>query len=224
MEYLIGLYNRIGALFCHQLPERTLSIGGMPLPVCARDTGIYLGIFLSTVYLFVRGRFDSDKPPRTFQAVLLSVLMLPMAFDGVSSYLGVRETNNFIRLFTGMSFGLAIPFFLIPAANFKVYGKNSKGVLKNTGELLFLYGVGGLICLAVLEVQWIPWSILSGAIIVGVVFLVSRLVFTVIYRCVPMKKESRFWAVSVLTVSVFIILYFVSSYLLQPLKYLLLKE
>jgi hypothetical protein len=30
--------------FCHQLPRRSLAVGGRPMPLCARCTGMWLGI------------------------------------------------------------------------------------------------------------------------------------------------------------------------------------
>src|SRR5215510_6838555 len=38
-----SLLYPIGALICHQRPERSFFIHGLQLPVCARCTGLYIG-------------------------------------------------------------------------------------------------------------------------------------------------------------------------------------
>src|SRR5438552_2016659 len=40
--FAFGVYA-IGSLVCHQLPERSFHLESVPLPVCARCTGIYAG-------------------------------------------------------------------------------------------------------------------------------------------------------------------------------------
>jgi uncharacterized membrane protein len=46
-------FNFIGRGVCHQLPGRSFTAGGLFLPVCARCAGIYLGLFLSFLYIFI---------------------------------------------------------------------------------------------------------------------------------------------------------------------------
>ena len=36
----------VGYGICHQIPERSLQLLGRPLPLCARCTGTFLGVFL----------------------------------------------------------------------------------------------------------------------------------------------------------------------------------
>src|SRR5262245_40935798 len=43
----------LGFGVCHQLLSHSLIIGGHPLPVCARCTGIYLGALVTWVFLQV---------------------------------------------------------------------------------------------------------------------------------------------------------------------------
>ena len=40
-----------GAVVCHQKAERSFSLAGQPLPVCARCTGIYVGAALTVLAL-----------------------------------------------------------------------------------------------------------------------------------------------------------------------------
>ncbi|RLE72521.1 MAG: DUF2085 domain-containing protein, partial [Thermoprotei archaeon] len=44
-EWYITLLYFLNHFFCHQLPERSIYINGLKLPVCSRCTGIYLGLF-----------------------------------------------------------------------------------------------------------------------------------------------------------------------------------
>jgi uncharacterized membrane protein len=142
MDILKEVFDMAGSLICHQLPERSLESGGMILPVCARDTGIYTGIFTAFIFLMLFRRMKAQKPPGIAAAVVMCVLMLPMIFDGVLSYTGLIETNNAARIFTGLLFGLPIPFLLVPAANFRLDGRNEAPVLKKLIELVPVYCTG----------------------------------------------------------------------------------
>ena len=101
-ELIYGFFNFMGSLFCHQIPERTLTIGGRLLPLCARDTGIYTGFAVCMIYLVIKGRYRADKMPKLNITIIMCTLMFPMMFDAVSAFSGMRETNNLIRLLTGV--------------------------------------------------------------------------------------------------------------------------
>jgi uncharacterized membrane protein len=106
-----GIIDFFGHGICHQLPQRTFEAAGLYFPVCARDTGIHLGLALSVlaVYLLYRRqpRLPSALPPGPCVAAAVA-LCLPMAADGVSEYVGLRETSNLIRYATGAGAGLGI--------------------------------------------------------------------------------------------------------------------
>ena len=82
---------------CHHRPDRTLHLRGRPLPVCARCTGLYAGYGLGLVFWL--GWAKLSWP-------LALLLVLPLAFDGLTQRLGWRESNNVMRLATGLAAGL----------------------------------------------------------------------------------------------------------------------
>ena len=53
MHALRSLLHGMGYGLCHQLPERSFFGGGVQVPVCARDTGIYIGVLLSLFLIAV---------------------------------------------------------------------------------------------------------------------------------------------------------------------------
>ncbi len=107
-EELVSLFNYIGQMVCHQMPERTLEVGGRYLPVCARDTGAYLGFFAG-YFLLVARRKKAKGPPNLWVTVLM---IIPMTVDAVTQLLGFRTSTNEIRLLTGLFFGTATAPFL----------------------------------------------------------------------------------------------------------------
>lgn len=93
---------------CHQLETRSFFIGGHPLPVCARCTGIYAG-FLSGSLLAFAGGFSVRVPG----AALWAVASLPMAADVLLGVSGVWEGTLFSHAGTGSVFGAAGAFILM---------------------------------------------------------------------------------------------------------------
>jgi uncharacterized membrane protein len=108
----ILLWN-IGHAFCHQLPDRSLFFSGFQMPVCARDTGTYLGFLI--VFAFWAGlrRYRNGSRPDVIVLASAVIAMLPFILDGVASYIGLYSTNNEIRLFSGLLMGAAMGLVLL---------------------------------------------------------------------------------------------------------------
>ncbi|WP_409197632.1 DUF2085 domain-containing protein [Methanobrevibacter acididurans] len=90
-------------LICHHKLERSFHFKGHQFPVCARRTGVYLGVFTYIVYAYF---YFIDYTP---SLLLFSVLiLLPLVVDGVTQSLGFHESNNTLRFITVLLRGLSI--------------------------------------------------------------------------------------------------------------------
>jgi uncharacterized membrane protein len=81
---------------------------GWKMAVCERDLAIYLGLLAVGIY-YARRR---DLRPAGFTTYL--ILMLPMALDGFTQLFGWRESTWLLRVGTGLLFGLASAWLLLP--------------------------------------------------------------------------------------------------------------
>lgn len=108
-DQLLNLFEIIGSFVCHQIPERTLWIGGRYLPVCARDTGAYLGFYIGCLMLPFRNR-KATGPPNLWMTFSMVV---PILIDGVGQLFGFWTSTNDLRLITGLLFGASVTPLLI---------------------------------------------------------------------------------------------------------------
>jgi len=103
----------------HAIHERTAEVEkngeiGYKLPVCARDIGIYFGMLLGGFLLpFLLGVKRTEIPNKW----LFVIALIPMALDGGTQLIGLRESTNFLRIITGAIVGVAMPFYIIPILN-----------------------------------------------------------------------------------------------------------
>lgn len=87
---------------------------GYKLPVCSRDVAIYLSMLVGLLVLpFVR-KIESENWPNKWFLVAAAV---PIAIDGTTQALGLRESDNFLRIITGAIIGVALPFYILPMLN-----------------------------------------------------------------------------------------------------------
>lgn len=119
------LLHVLGFGLCHQLPERSFTVGGIQAPVCARDTGIYVGVIisLSVIALLHRGTRPREFP-RAFLWFVFAALVGFMGWDGITSYAGLRDSNNALRLVTGLCTGFAVGAVLVPMLNDEVWAQS----------------------------------------------------------------------------------------------------
>lgn len=94
----------IGDGECHQLSERSYYLNDNQMPFCARDLGLFAGIAAGFgIATFYRSKL---KP------WLFLVALLPLAIDGGLQAVTSYESNNPLRLGTGIFAGLGLALLL----------------------------------------------------------------------------------------------------------------
>jgi uncharacterized membrane protein len=91
---------RFGDRFCHQKHSRSWELNSNQMPVCARDVGLFLGIFLGCIF---GSSFRKGIP-----LLVLLVLIAPMAVDGGLQAVSDYESFNLLRLITGILGGIGV--------------------------------------------------------------------------------------------------------------------
>jgi uncharacterized membrane protein len=98
-------------LVCHGIPSRCLLLFGVPMPICARCTAIYLGLIAGTVVFGLVPRMNELAA----RAMAIAAA-LPMALDGGTQLVRLRESTNELRVVTGLVAGIALALWLLTAA------------------------------------------------------------------------------------------------------------
>jgi uncharacterized membrane protein len=176
---------------CHRIPERSFSVAGRQLPLCARCSGLYLGAFAGLITLASSGRGRAGRFPARPYALLLGFFMLAWAADGFNSFLALLgllhlyEPTNRLRLLTGALAGVAVAAVLLPAFNATFWHlPASRRSLERPGDLLWLLAGALTVVLIVLSARdWLlyPLALLSGALVpllLGALFAMLYLSFT----------------------------------------------
>ena len=110
LDWLAEANYRAFQPFCHQLSHRSLHVWGFKLAVCARCSGVYLGFLAGALIYPVFRPLESEKMvPLWFIALSFT----PLVLDGFTQLLGFRESNNLLRLATGLLFGVGASSILV---------------------------------------------------------------------------------------------------------------
>jgi uncharacterized membrane protein len=89
-----------GDRLCHQKAERSFFINDNQMPFCSRCTAIWLGLTIGLGFMvFYRVKLDEKF------LIIMFIGLIPIGIDGVGQLLGFWESNNIIRLITGLLIG-----------------------------------------------------------------------------------------------------------------------
>ena len=92
---------------CHQLADRSFFLDGRQFHVCARCTGIIIGILFSPFLILLGFKIS---------LIIAGVGTFLIIVDGGTQLIHIRESTNSIRFITGILFGLpflSIAYFIL---------------------------------------------------------------------------------------------------------------
>lgn len=160
----LGKADAVGYAICHRIPERSFSAYGNPLPLCARCTGIYLGVMTGFSAYLVTGRARAMRLPHWKMGIAFALFLIIIAIDGFNSYFhlfpgfsyGLYEPNNTLRVTTGMYTGLALITLVLPIFNNVMwYDDDNRRVLDTWRE----FGALLLLATAILALTLAEWPL-----------------------------------------------------------------
>jgi uncharacterized membrane protein len=108
---------------CSQIPSHSFYPAGQQLPLCARNTGIYLGFASTVALLGATGRLRGARLPPVALLVTLGAAVSFMGIDGFNSFFRdlrlphLYQPDNLLRLASGLGTGTAMAAFMLPVAN-----------------------------------------------------------------------------------------------------------
>ena len=90
-------------LICHRIPERSFFFRGHQFPVCARCTGFYISLAIYFIHAYFN-YVDYDLN----LLILAIILLVPAFLDGTTQLFQFRQSNNILRLITGLLGGIGL--------------------------------------------------------------------------------------------------------------------
>ncbi len=97
-------------MMCHGIESRCLTIFGVPMPICARCTAIYIGLVAG-----VAGFMLLPVIEERLMRMMVLFAALPMAIDGITQAARLRESTNGLRMITGFIAAFAFSMWAMTA-------------------------------------------------------------------------------------------------------------
>jgi uncharacterized membrane protein len=187
----------VGYSICHRITDRSFSIAGRQLPLCARCTGIYLGVMAPFTVFFLAGRRRWIQMPPLRIILFLGLLISLMAIDGLNSYSHffentprLYEPKNWLRLITGSGAGLAMGIVLFPAVAQTLWRNQvNKSPVSTLRELFGLFIVLAVLIVLVLSGQPTLLYLLGIASATGVVLVLTSVNVTLLL--IMIKRDAQ---------------------------------
>jgi uncharacterized membrane protein len=121
---LLGKADAVGYAVCHRITVRSFLVGDVQMALCARCTGIYLGVVLGVAIMIGLGRWRNAVFPPLRVIVVMVLFITAMGIDGINSYLKfipalpqLYESQNWLRLLTGTLTGISVSALIYPVFN-----------------------------------------------------------------------------------------------------------
>lgn len=176
---------------CAQI--HNVQVGGLDLPLCARNTGIYSSFLITSMYLLALGRRRAAKLPAWPITIALILFILIMGMDGLNSMLvdlfmpHLYTPQNWIRTLTGIGMGISIAVIMLLILNVSLRRDtdNQQPIVGSWLELAGALLINGLVWVAIygnLGIMYWPVAIAAWLGITGVLYCVNLLLTALFMR------------------------------------------
>jgi uncharacterized membrane protein len=102
----------VGARICHQRPERCFRIDGVPMPVCARCTGLYAGAAAAAPLALVMASGAAGISARRARRIAAAAA-LPTLLTWSLEMAGLAHPSNIVRALAALPLGFAAAWLVI---------------------------------------------------------------------------------------------------------------
>ncbi len=186
---ILGKADAIGYAVCHRIELRSFWIGERPTPLCARCSGMYLGMLTGFIFQWVQGRRSALPPLRI--SIPLSIFLITFAVDGLNSYLHffpqaptLYTPSNLLRLASGSGLGMLVAVMFLPLFNQYFWTQpDPRPALASYRQVFVLLGLVG----AVSTVMYLQIPLLTAVLAVfsaATVWLVLGMCYTLLWMTV----------------------------------------
>ncbi len=176
---------------CAQI--HNVRVGGLDLPLCARNTGIYSSFLITSLYLLALGRRRAAKLPPWPITIALGLFIAIMAVDGLNSMFvdmflpHLYTPQNWLRTLTGIGMGtaMAVLLLLILDISLRRDYDDQQRIIGNWLELGGALLINGLVLLAIygnVEIMYWPIAVAAWLGITGVLYCVNLLLAALFMR------------------------------------------
>ncbi len=168
------------------------------MPLCARDTGMHLGILISLLFHLKWGK-QAGFPARKVQ-IVLGIFFLAFAIDGINSTLPMLNfiniaqwypPLNWLRLATGAGLGIAMGSVLMPVINESLWAEvtqeSALSSWRRFGQIVLVTAIASFAVTTEIPALLYPLAILTAAD----VLIILTLIFTIVWVMLG-KKDNQF--------------------------------
>jgi uncharacterized membrane protein len=176
---------------CAQI--HNVQVGGLDLPLCARNTGIYSSFLITGVYLLALGRRRAAKLPPWPITIVLALFVVIMGVDGLNSMMldmfmpHLYTPQNWLRTLTGIGMGISIAAVMLLILNVSLRRDpdTQQPIFASWLELGGALLINGLVWVAIygnLGIMYWPVAIVAWLGITGVLYCVNLLLTALFMR------------------------------------------
>ena len=171
--------------------QHNIFLGGLQFPLCARNSGIYISVVITVLYIWARGCGRAGRIPPLPVTATLGAFVLIMGVDGFNSmFLDMRAPylytpRNELRTLTGMGMGITIAVTLTLILNLALRKDvdREQPVLAGCLDLGAVLAIDFLLLVAIygnLSLMFWPLAAMAFLGITGVLYAVTLLIVSLL--------------------------------------------